>query len=168
MKRTYLFTFVLAGLASLVSCNAQTKKMEKEEYKVTKTDEEWKEELTPEQYHVLREKGTEIAFTGKYWENYKDGIYYCAGCNTPLFSADTKYKSGTGWPSFWKPIDPNNVKVIKDTTYGMVREELVCAVCGGHLGHVFNDGPRPTGLRYCLNSASLEFKAGNKDSTESK
>lgn len=167
MKRSYIFTFVLAGLVSLVSCQAQNKKMEKQEYKVTKTDEEWKKELTQEQYHILREKGTEIAFTGKYWENYKDGIYYCGGCNTPLFSSDTKFKSGTGWPSFWKPIDPNNVKVVKDTSYGMVREEVVCAVCGGHLGHVFNDGPNPTGLRYCLNSGSLEFKAGN-DSTKEK
>jgi len=163
--RLYLFTYLLIGSIGLTSCNAQTNKMEKENSKVSKSEAEWKAELTSEQYKVLREKGTEIAFTGKYWENYKEGIYHCAGCNTPLFKSDTKFKSGSGWPSFWKPINDNNVKIIIDKSYGMVREEVVCGICGGHLGHMFNDGPKPTGLRYCVNSASLEFEE-NKSSKD--
>jgi peptide-methionine (R)-S-oxide reductase len=122
-----------------------------------KTEAEWRAELTPEQYHVLREKGTERAFTGCYWDNHKEGTYACAGCGQDLFVSDTKFESGSGWPSFWQPIAADRVKEITDTSHGMRRVEAVCGRCGGHLGHVFPDGPKPTGNRYCMNSASLRF-----------
>ena len=125
--------------------------------KINKTNEEWKKILTPEQFRVLRQKGTEYAFTGQYWNNHEKGIYQCAACKTDLFSSDTKFESGTGWPSFWQPILRENVEVAKDDSLGMERDEVVCARCGGHLGHVFDDGPKPTGLRYCMNSVSLFF-----------
>lgn len=127
-------------------------------YAVMKTDDEWKKQLTPEQYHVLREAGTERAFTGKYWDNHEHGTYYCAACHQELFSSDTKFESGTGWPSFYKPIVPTAVAEHVDNTFGMKRTEVVCGRCGGHLGHVFDDGPEPTGLRYCMNSVSLDFE----------
>ncbi len=125
--------------------------------KVRKTDEEWRSELTPEQYRVLREKGTERAWTGKYNATKEEGVYRCAGCGAPLFHSDAKFESGTGWPSFYEPAGGDAVATEEDSSWLMRRTEVLCATCGGHLGHVFDDGPRPTGLRYCINSAALEL-----------
>jgi len=124
---------------------------------VHKTEAEWKKTLSPEQFRVLRQKGTETAFTGKYWDNHADGTYRCAACGLELFDAKTKFESGTGWPSFWAPVAQSHVKVEGDNSLGIVRDEVECARCGGHLGHVFDDGPAPTHLRYCMNSAALTF-----------
>ena len=121
------------------------------------TDEQWRERLTPEQYRILREKGTEPAFTGAYLDNKAAGTYRCAACHTALFTSDTKYDSGSGWPSFWKPLSDDAVRLEEDRSHGMVRTEALCGTCGGHLGHLFPDGPQPTGERYCMNSLSLAF-----------
>lgn len=125
--------------------------------KLDKTDDEWQAELTPEEYEVLRLKGTEAPFTGKYHDHHEQGVYRCAACGQPLFSSDAKFESGSGWPSFWQPVAPGVTTEKLDAGFGMVRTELVCSRCGSHLGHLFPDGPEPTGLRYCINSVSLDF-----------
>jgi peptide-methionine (R)-S-oxide reductase len=136
--------------------------------RVTKTEEEWKKQLSPEQFNVARKAGTEPAFTGKYWDAKEKGTYNCVCCGAPLFESDAKFNSGTGWPSFYKPVDPAAVAEHTDSTYGMVRTEARCAQCDAHLGHVFPDGPKPTGLRYCMNSASLDLKSEDLKSEDLK
>lgn len=155
-------TLALLTLAALSACGQRPNNPTNNPSNMSdlrkRTNEEWKKTLSPEEYRVMREHGTERAFTGAYWNHHEHGVYCCAACSAPLFSSETKFDSGTGWPSYFQPLNNSCVEETRDTSLGMVRREVHCARCGGHLGHVFDDGPRPTGLRYCINSVSLEFR----------
>ena len=158
-RRTFLAALTIVPIAAACAAKGvEAAEVATRRFPVTKTDDEWKKQLTPQQYDVLRNKGTERAFTSPLLNEKRKGTFKCAGCGTALFASDTKFESGTGWPSFFQPLNDKVVLDVKDATYGMVRVENVCATCGGHLGHVFDDGPKPTGLRYCMNGVSLTFE----------
>ena len=149
---------ILSAMVAVLLAASGCAQKSSAKFAITKTDAEWQKQLTPEQYEVTRKQGTERPFTGKYWDNHEKGIYKCVDCGQEVFSSETKFESGTGWPSFWQPIKKQNVIETVDNSLGMERIEVHCSRCGGHLGHIFNDGPAPTGLRYCINSASLTFE----------
>lgn len=160
MKKIILALILVSCFASLSYGQKDMKKNndDKTNYEVNKSEDEWKAILSPEEFNVLREKGTEYAFTGEYFDSKEVGTYTCAGCGNEIFTSDTKYNSGCGWPSFYEPLKKGAVEFKEDNSLGMKRKEVLCSKCGGHLGHVFNDGPRPTGLRYCINSISMNFE----------
>ncbi len=159
MRRSFILVFLSTIFVTQSKCQVKEKELsEHKKYEIEKTEEEWKKILSEEQFYILRKKGTEYAFTGKYNDFKEKGVFVCAACNNELFDSKTKYNSGSGWPSFYEPIKKDAIDEVPDRSLGMMRLEVVCSKCGGHLGHVFEDGPRPTGLRYCVNSASLDFK----------